>query len=622
MNKILVIYDFFENNNRYIPKIFDRFLKFLKSVKIKRFLGNLIKKGKKRDTCIDVICPYRGIGYDNDKINFLYYASLRSDIKHELYSKLKEKVKLTTHKILQKLYEIQRKYELLTIKDLDLIQILEFRLKNYLNSLLGQIEILKLQILTEKYDQVIFYNCDPQLINILHQQTNQNLDLTRYVDKSINKLNYFYHYLNSFTYSLILIGSYVKNTFRRRRKTNLNPKDILFAIHTKNQFNSVKSIYKRLYKNRRISTGFYYFEYFLRPNNIMPLFHYLIRLNKYFKKEFLPLIQNIVFSSINVSRILDIIFYRYLIPDFIQIFNFYTNLDWYVDNSLPEIVIIANDFNVPERVALSYFNKRKVKIVYIPHAAIPIFDEFVYNCNIDYLALGGEADINYYLAKGIARNNILVAGIPRYERFYQGKISKVEKVIDMFSGREYDINTKEHTILLTTNPIDDTSNELIIKNVVNSLIALNLIDHLIIKLHPSESGRIHQKVLRELNVNPIIVRDYNILDLINSCDLLISQKSTTLLEAMLIGTPMILLDFINKDFTESSRYEFLNENFVKTVKNQKQLTEEIKTLIINSDAISTYCLKLKDYVKGFSFYESENPPTQKIADFVLDLLKK
>jgi spore coat polysaccharide biosynthesis predicted glycosyltransferase SpsG len=139
-------------------------------------------------------------------------------------------------------------------------------------------------------------------------------------------------------------------------------------------------------------------------------------------------------------------------------------------------------------------------------------------------------------------------------------------------------------------------------------------------LHPSESGLLHNEIIKNLNIKAVIIKDYDILEIIKSCDLLISQKSTTLLEAMIIGTPMILLDFVNKDFDETSEYEFLNDKYIISVKNQNKLTLEIKELIANRVKIKDYRENLCQFVRKFSFYDEHEPPTIKTYNFIKSIL--
>ena len=82
----------------------------------------------------------------------------------------------------------------------------------------------------------------------------------------------------------------------------------------------------------------------------------------------------------------------------------------------------------------------------------------------------------------------------------------------MFNQRTYKFEPERFTILLTTNTIDDISNEKLINTVINSLKELNLIDNLIIKLHPGENGILHRKVLNKLNSFPIIIQDCKIVE--------------------------------------------------------------------------------------------------------------
>ena len=86
---------------------------------------------------------------------------------------------------------------------------------------------------------------------------------------------------------------------------------------------------------------------------------------------------------------------------------------------------------------------------------------------------------------------------------------------------------KKPSILLTINPIDDKSNDKIISSVGKSLKNLNLTENFIIELHPSENGLLHQRICQKLEINPIIIKNYDILKIIKSADHLLSQKSTT-----------------------------------------------------------------------------------------------
>ena len=235
-----------------------------------------------------------------------------------------------------------------------------------------------------------------------------------------------------------------------------------------------------------------------------------------------------------------------------------------------------------------------------------------------YLALWGKNDIDFYKNQlGMPINKLIITGNPRFESFYNNKLDVLNEIRDMFSNRIYKFNPNRFTILVATNIFDKVSNEKFITTIVNSLKELNLLDNLIIKLHPSETGIEYKEILKSLNVNPIIVRDYNVIELIKSSNLLISCVSSIILEAMIMGTPVILSDFANLDFMYTSPYGFTNKLFVRGAETSQSLIEHIRELTQNEEKWSEYSKKLRESSKLFSFYDKNEPPIKKIVNLIL-----
>jgi len=293
------------------------------------------------------------------------------------------------------------------------------------------------------------------------------------------------------------------------------------------------------------------------------------------------------------------------------------NLIKFIGDNFPVLGVIANDYSIRGRLEIGYFKLKDIPIFYIPHAGIPIMEELATTSEVSYITVSGEFEKKYLLNIGESKEKVEITGRPRYQNFHKGKIQSLLEVRDVFDTRKYEFNAKKFTILLATNPIDNKSNEKIITSVVNSLKDLNMIDNLIIKLHPRENGLLHKKILNKLGVIPIIVKDYDILDLIKSCDLLLSGVSNTILEAMIIGTPVILLDFINVNFIYTSRYIFTEDKSIIRVNNQEELTTVLQKFILNKAFYSSYSESLKNLSKGYSFYDEKENPTKKIINLFL-----
>jgi len=622
MTEILILYNFFVDNYNYLPQFLTKFIKKYHNIKLGSFVNSLKKKKGKN-------IKIRIINAKNERLNieksleFKLFSEIRLEIDRIEYLKIKQKCSETTKKNLTFLFENLKKLKTFNIDSLFIPGLIEFDLIRFFNTFFGYFEILNHYIQKTKPEKVILFNCNKKSLSFFQNLRSNGNSILYYNPKFPHKLIKFF---NLSFLILKLLGSYLKSRFFGKSKRNKASKklvkdNIIFIIKTKNQYNSVKPIYNYLKFKIGLNPIFYFIEYFVSFRDLTDLFRFLTEKRKIFLKNKKEISYSMSFNSLSLENLIDIFYNSLFYIKLTYLFNFQRNLVHFIDNRKPALGIISNDFKQPERIAAGYFKLRDIPTLYIPHSAIPIIDEFISKFNINYYALGGEADIAYYLSKGILKENINITGSPRYENLYSGSINKLDSVIDMFNRKKYEFSKNKITILLTTNPIDDKSNEKIISSVVNSLMELNLLENLIIKLHPNENGNLCRKIIQKLNGTPIIIKNYNILEVINSCDLLISQKSTTLLEAMIIGTPMIVLDYINKDFTESSRYEFLNENFIPNIKNQELLTHEIKKVTEKKNTNEEIRNRYKEYAKKFLFYDNGELPTEKIVNLILKLIK-
>ncbi|MBA7532400.1 hypothetical protein ES705_24626 [subsurface metagenome] len=622
---ILILNGFFNNIYEFIPQSFKTFLENYNIFKLNRLINSLKEKyGNSVD--IRIINATDTIFDINNSVEFNSFSKLRINIERNDFLRIKNEISLNTRNVMIQLFHNLKKLKTFNLQGLFIPKLLEFELKNYFNTIFGQLELLSYLIQKGNYHKIILFNCNTQVLKNFKNILSSHSNLVQSYDNLLYKSETYLRLLNIGCYIIILLGSFLKNRIykKKRNRKILSEKiedSLLFIVKSKNQFNSVKTVYNRLKYKKNQNAIYYYIEYFVSFRDLGKLFRFLFEKRKIIIDSKKEILANLQYKSKELDFVMKMFYNSHFFIKLILLFNFFNNFNNFIDNKIPSLAIIANDFNSAERIAAGYFKQKKIPTLYIPHSAIPIIPELITKSDIEYYALGGESDKNYYVRRGIPEKNIINTGIPRYQNLYEGKIKELDSIRDMFDGKSYNFQKKDITILLTTNPIDDESNEKIINSVIKALMELNLVNNLIIKLHPSESGNLHKKITQKLNVNPVIVKDYNILELIKSSDLLISQKSTTLLEAMIIGTPMILLDFINKGFEESSKYEFLNEKFINTVKNQDSLTQEIKKIIEYKNKKEILSQKYIEYSKKFSFYDPGEPPTEKIVNFILKITK-
>ena len=91
---------------------------------------------------------------------------------------------------------------------------------------------------------------------------------------------------------------------------------------------------------------------------------------------------------------------------------------------------------------------------------------------------------------------------------------------------------------------------------------------------------------------------------------------------MIIGKPVILIDFINWEFNDTHVYGFANKNFIKVAENPDSLIKLINELSKNKRLINMYSEELKENSKIFSYFNEKNPPTSRIIKLIQELIEK
>jgi len=624
--KILIVNNCFKRSFEYLPRFLKKFLNFYNNLKLKHIINSLIKKHP-NETEIKVL------SVDNKKLNLnknielISLSDLRLNLDRDKYINLRNKIINATKQNLSKIFNNIQGLKSLNYKGISIANLLEFELIILFNEYFGQYELLKRKFKTNQFDRIILFNFDPNSLSLFRSLNfNHNVEICS--DNFLIKIQNILKMVNISIYFFITIALFLKRGLFKRNNLDYPPnklkkKSILFITDTKNQFYSIKPVYNGLmkYKNENIIPRQYSCEKYLPFNKIPKLLKFLLMIRKIIIKNKEKIINGLKFKSFNSYSIMRIYYDYNLFFRLIIIFNMLNNLINFIGNTPPVLVVISNDNSIRGRLETGYFKLKNIPVVYIPHSGILIMEELATKSEVSCIAVPGEFEKEYLSHKGEPNDKIIVTGRPRYEQFHKGKIEKLIEVKDKFNARKYKFSSKKFTILLTTNPIDEKSNEKIISSVVNSLKELNLIDNLIIKLHPREDGKIHKKILRKFGVDPIIVKDYDILQLIKSSNLLLSRVSNTVVESMIIGTPVILLDFINVNFIFSSRYVFTEEKFLIKVKSQKELRDVLQKLIENKDFYTKYSEDLKNLSEGYSFYDKTQSSTEKIINLFFNRIK-
>lgn len=623
--KVLILNNLFSNEFSELPLILIRFLQFYKRFKLKAVIDNL-KKANLRNLSIKVI-NYGNVDFVlGEDIDIKTFSDYRINLTHSEYLQIKESVILETKDIIANFLENVNKTPIFKIQDIQFGKLFEIHLMRYLNKYLGEFELLEKIIKSEKYDKIILSFVDLTFIEFFHKNLLDHLKQEKveiYIDSTWKIIQNLASKINLVKYLFKRTSVFLKHyTVRKLKKTNDSDirKNIIFSIDTKNQFNSIKHTFEEIKKTNAITPIL-----FIQKNSLPPFKIYkLLTFLRYNKDNWLNY-QNLILKNTNSLKIRSL-FKHFLNVEgiflFIHVFNNYLQFSKFIEYFRPYLVTISNEYRLDTKLIAEICNKKNIPTIYIPHAGIPLFEEIQSKRDFSYITVQGEYDIDSYLKRGTPREDIIITGAPRYEKFYKGEINKLKEVEDHFDKREYKFENNKNTILLTTSPYDQVSIQNIINSVIFSLKELNLLDQFIIKIHPSEDGIIHKNALKKLKVKVPILKDYNILELIKSSTLMISSVSTTILEAMIIGTPVIMIDFVNLGFSNIHINPFNQEKFIEVAKTQNQLTEKINAIIFDKEFAQNYSKKLQTSSSMFSFYDVNESPTQKIINLILKVFNK
>lgn len=619
--QILIIDNFFSPFYSYLPKFIIKLLLKYKKFKLKALI-NKLRKTYGKDIKIEFIIDTQEKFEIKENISINYLSDFRIDLDRTEFLKLKNKIKNNTKELFIKFINNLNNLRTFHFQGISIGNLLELNMTEYFKTILGKIELLRLLIHNSNYDKIILFNYSKSSLETLHLLNLDYIKIEMYRDPFRRRLSKFLIFLNFFTYFLIRLAGSIKiyinkkfpneDAFRKNEKKN-----IMFIANTKNHFNSINPIYLKLKQYKSVKAFYYSNKNFFPKKHLNKEVKFLIQKRRIWKDNEDKILNNLNYNGFTLKFFMKNFYDMMLFYILIEIFNNFTHFNQIIKVSSPNFVVSADEMKIEGKGYAKICRMNNIPIIYVPHAGTPIYDEFICKRDFTYIIVGGESGLEYYKKKGEPKDKIKITGYPRYDNFYKGEIKQLYKINDMFNNSKYKFEKDKFKILFTSSPIGRKFLTRIITTIIYSLKELNLDKNLIIKLHPREDGILHKKILQDLNSNAIIVKDVNILELIKSCDLLLTTLSTTILEAMIIGTPVILLDFLNRRFQYTGRYSFSDEVFIKVAKSLESLKKLMKELYTNKEFYKNYSKEIMKSSHLFNFYDENEPPTEKIIKLIL-----
>ena len=328
-------------------------------------------------------------------------------------------------------------------------------------------------------------------------------------------------------------------------------------------------------------------------------------------------IEEIVFWPI----ISDILFHTYeqRITEYLQLIQ--TSKKLFSELNIT-CIISLNVLGETEKTILAANNKKSPSIL-LEHGAsnfLPTISKYDFVVQFpDKIALWGDIQ-NEYLSnhKKIPKDKIFVTGSTRHESF--------------FNATKFSNTNTDKIILIAPQGLTefhgnvDTNTYLRLEKLLTKIFEItNKLSNVkvIVKMHPTlDPVNAYVKTLiHKLDPNIQIFQLESVLDVINSCDVLLNINnelfpSTILYEGLILNKPIINIKMMDEEY----EFELMKSNAVLSISDKDEFEESIKKILFDNDFRSQLIINGQKHLKRY--FSHHLTASEKLADTLMTYDKK
>ena len=139
---------------------------------------------------------------------------------------------------------------------------------------------------------------------------------------------------------------------------------------------------------------------------------------------------------------------------------------------------------------------------------------------------------------------------------------------------------------------------------------------LVIKQHPAEPEKFTDEIMRQIDsygINAVITpKNSDTYEQLFVCDLMITRHSTTAMEAVALGKPVIILNLSGKP----DPVEYVQEGVALGIYNSDDLFAAMKRLLVDDSELSA---QRERYIEKY-LYKIDGRSTQRVIDIIIKSL--
>jgi len=282
-----------------------------------------------------------------------------------------------------------------------------------------------------------------------------------------------------------------------------------------------------------------------------------------------------------------------------------------INREAPSLVILWDDIGPFGKTIAMVCKKKKIPCLTAQHGifgGMPV----IKSCS-DKVAVYGDYARSVFIKNGTPEEKIIITGNIKFDLLLRKKFDK-KRVFEKLGVPE----NRKLIVLATTS---GSTNERIFRMALSAAKKMKGA-RIVAKLHPAErdiSGYI--RIMKEMNFEIPLVKDFDLYELLNACDLLLTVHSTVGMEAAVMGKPMILLDVPEDSFVPQAELPYYEEGVALKASDEKELEAAMAAVFSDKGIAGRMDLKRKEFVRKHAF-RLDGKAAERIAKLAEKMRKK
>lgn len=278
-----------------------------------------------------------------------------------------------------------------------------------------------------------------------------------------------------------------------------------------------------------------------------------------------------------------------------------------LNSQKPDIIVLPETLSEIGKPTVILAKKMGIPTLFIQYGFF-IKTGFIYGpSDVDKICVWGRQTKDLMADRWFDPEKIVITGSPKFDKLVKRRFLTKEEVC-----KKLNLDPNKEIFVFGSQAFPEKENYKIAEMVFKAMKDYPE-KQLVIKQHLREyNENLYKKLAKKIGLRRYtITKDFDLYDLINSCDLLFIRRSTVGLEAVILGKPVISINLIGKP----DSMWFLSFGVASEVKTLSELKSAIKNIRLKKRKIK----KCKEYIKRMA-YKIDGKSSERVVKTIYDMM--